>query len=53
MADSEGKTDSEEIGDDGIPTGSYGGAALGPGVKIGRYKLLKILGYQRAPKVGR
>jgi len=44
MADHGNNTSNEDIGEEGSPTASYGGAAIGPGVKIGRYKLLRILG---------
>jgi eukaryotic-like serine/threonine-protein kinase len=44
MADQENRVNKEDMGDEGIPTASYGDAALGPGVKIGRYKLLRMLG---------
>ena len=44
MVDDEKKVRNEDVGDKGIPTASYNGAALGPGEKIGPYKLLRILG---------
>lgn len=44
MDDSEGCVHEEESEDKGIPTASYGDAAVGPGVQIGPYKLLSILG---------
>ena len=44
MADNEKKADSEAMGNEGIPTASFGGGATGPGEQIGPYKLLRILG---------
>ena len=44
MADHKNKANKEETGGEGIPTASYGGAGIGPGEKIGPYKLLRILG---------
>ena len=42
--DTENGAGSEDPASDGLPTAGYGGAALGPGTLIGRYKLLRILG---------
>ncbi len=42
MAEAE-KPNEFESGE-GVPTAGYGGAAIGPGAVIGRYKLLRILG---------
>jgi hypothetical protein len=44
MADDKNKANNENTGDEGIPTASYGEAAIGPGKQIGPYKLLRILG---------
>jgi serine/threonine protein kinase len=44
MADSENKANNEDTGAEGIPTARYDCAAVGPGGKIGPYKLLRILG---------
>jgi len=44
MANQENKNNSEETGGNGKPTASYCDAAVGPGKKIGPYKLLRVLG---------
>lgn len=44
MADAANREREEDTGAEGIPTGAYDGAAVGPGGQIGAYKLLRILG---------
>ena len=44
MANHKNKANNEETGGEGIPTASYGEAAIGPGEQIGPYKLLRVLG---------
>ena len=44
MNDAENGASSEDLESEGLPTAGYGGAAVGPGAVIGRYKLLRILG---------
>ena len=44
MADPVNKANDESTGGEGIPTADPGSAAVGPGVQIGPYKLLRILG---------
>ena len=44
MVDNKNKAKNEDMGSEGIPTASHGGAAVGPGEQIGPYKLLRIPG---------
>ncbi|MFC1604559.1 protein kinase [Planctomycetota bacterium] len=44
MTNHENKANKEDTGGEGIPTASYGSAAVGPGEQVGPYKLLRILG---------
>ena len=44
MAKHKNKANNEDMGGEGIPTARYDSAAVGPGGKIGPYKLLRILG---------
>jgi serine/threonine protein kinase len=44
MDDNMKKDNNEDMGGEGIPTADNGGSAVGPGGKIGLYKLLRILG---------
>ncbi|MHC4425432.1 MAG: serine/threonine protein kinase, partial [Planctomycetota bacterium] len=44
MSDHENKANNEYTGGEDVPTARYDSAAVGPGGKIGPYKLLRILG---------
>ena len=44
MDDRMNKANNEDMGGEGIPTAGNGGSVVGPGGKIGPYKLLRILG---------
>lgn len=44
MADHDNKANNKDMGSEGIPTARLDSAAVGPGGKIGPYKLLRILG---------
>jgi len=44
MIEPQDRNDHKPDGQEAVPTGAYGGGAVGPGAVIGRYKLLRILG---------
>jgi len=44
MADQENRVNKEDMGDEGTPTASYSGAAMGPGAQIGQFRIEREIG---------